>query len=135
MAGKPKRAGWGGKREGSGRKPAYMLTDNQVKAMLRTAKKRAKDEDKTIDDVLLDIIYNRQAYELEKRGGKVDIVLEVPPKDRLAAIKIFKEFTIGKRIESKSETHNYQHKGPAIGLPPMDEDPALKVVKGGKGGK
>jgi hypothetical protein len=61
------------------------------------------------------------------------LVIEVPPKDRIAAIKVFKEYTIGKRIEKESHNHNYQHKGPAIGLPPMRQDPALKVVQGGKG--
>lgn len=134
MSGKKKMAGWGGKRAGSGRKPAYMATDAQVRAMLRAAKKRAQDEGKTLDDVLLDLIYNRQAYEVEKRGGKVEIVLEVSPKDRIAAIKIYKEFTIGKRIETESHNHNYQHEGPVIGLPEMDPDPALKVVQGGKSG-
>jgi hypothetical protein len=133
MAGKTKKPNsWGGKREGSGRKPAYMITDNQVKAMLKTAKKRAQEEGKTIDDVLMDIIYNRQAYEVEKPRGKVELVIEVPPKDRITAIKVFKEYTIGKRIEKESHNHNYQHEGPAIGLPPMREDPALKIVKSGK---
>jgi len=133
MAGKTKKPRtWGGAREGSGRKPAYMLSDNQVKTMLRAAKNRAKTEGRTLDDVLLDLIYDRAAYEVEKSGGWVETVVAVAPRDRIAAIKIFKEFTISKRVESESHNHNYEHPGPAIGLPPMDADPALQIIQGGK---
>lgn len=129
MSGKPKGpTGWGGSRPGAGRKPAFATNDAQVMAMLRLAKKRAKTEGKTIDDVLLDIIYNKQAYEVEKRGGRVEILMEVTPKDRLAAIKVFKEYTIGKRTESETHNHNYNHPEPIIELPEKRPDPGLKLV-------
>ena len=115
MAGKSKNANrWGGKRPGSGRKPAYMLTDNQIKAMLRSARKKAKAEGKTLDDVLLNIAYDT------KDTGK-----------QLAAIKLFKEFTMSKHTEK--DINITDTRGPKVGLPEMKPDPAkLIAIEGGK---
>jgi hypothetical protein len=77
---------------------------------------------------------------LEKKHQKkfLDAILEQVYDDKAqASVKasIFKAyidiFTV-KQTESKSERHDWKHQGPAIMLPEMDEDPALKVVKGGK---
>lgn len=99
------RGGW---RPGAGRKPDT-LSKHQVDLMLRAAKKRAKEEGKTIDDILLDIIYGD----------------ETNNKDRLAGIKLFKDYTIPK-IKEEGDTNKAL--GPQIGLPAMKEDPA-KVVQ------
>ena len=122
---------WGGVRPGSGRKPAYMLTDNQIKAMLRTARKKAKVEGKTLDDILLEIIYNTRAFEIELKSGKKKIELAVPTKERLAAIKLFKEFTMSKH--SEKDINIIDARGPKVGLPEMKPDPAkLTSIEGGK---
>ena len=115
MAGKSKNTNrWGGKRPGSGRKPAYMLTDNQIKAMLRAVRKKAKAEGETLDDVLIDIAYH------DKDTGK-----------RLAAIKLFKEFTMSKHTEK--DINITDTRGPKVGLPEMKPDPAkLIAIEGGK---
>ena len=114
MSGKSRKpSNWGGVRPGSGRKPAYMLTDNQIKAMLRTAKKKAKEEGKALDDILLDIAYDPK-----------------DPKVQLAAIKLFKEFTMSKHTEKDINVNHNQ--GPKIGLPEMKRDPAKLIqIKGG----
>jgi site-specific recombinase XerD len=120
MAGKKnisgKKENRGGRRPGAGRKPKYMLSETQIKNMLRAARKKAKETGKTIDDILLDIIYT---------DGK-----KISERDQLAAIKLFKDFTITKSSE-KTVTHNV-NQGPAVGLPPIREDEGLKVISGGK---
>lgn len=108
----------GGARPGSGRKKET-LSQNQVNEMLSDAKKRAKEKGQSINDILLDIIYTDH-----KRSKTVTV------KDRLAAIKLWKDFTMSKVSEQNVNVQTVQ--GPSIGLPPMREDPALKVVKGGK---
>lgn len=104
--------GWGGKRDGSGRKNRWSVTETQVKEMLRDARKRAKLEGKKIDDILLDIIYARS-------GGAP---AHVETKDRLAAIKIFKEYSMGKHSEQNVTFQKIE--GPKIFLPEMRPDPA-----------
>lgn len=122
---------WGGRRAGSGRKRQTLeVTDKQVKAMLTTARKKAREEGKTIDDILMDIIYGKLAYEVEKRGGRIQIIFEVTPKDKIAAIKLFKEFTMARKSQVDKTVRKIE--GPAIGLPPMRQDPALKIVKSGQ---
>lgn len=117
MAGRGKISKWGGKRPGAGRKPAYMLTENQIAAMLRTARNRAKTLGKTIDEVLLDVIYAAEDKSTVR--------------DKLAAIRLFKEFTMSK--QSEQNINVTQKVGPRIGLPPVKgEDPALKIMSGGK---
>ena len=103
---------WGGKRSGSGRKPKYMLTENQIKTMMKKARKREKETGKSIDDLLLDVIYYT---------GKNEV------RDKLAAIKLFKDYTMQKTSE-KDVNVNINH-GPKVGLPPMREDPAKQVEK------
>jgi hypothetical protein len=94
-----------------------MLTDHQIKTMLRKARKRAKSEGKSLDDILLDIAYGDQE-------------LKVAVRDRLAAIRLFKELTMVKTLEQNINMS--KQVGPVIGLPPIREDPALKILGGEK---
>ena len=117
MSGKPKRIDnpkWGGKREGSGRKPRYMMPDYQINEMMKTARRVAKERNKTLDEVLIEIAYGEY---------KATVA------NRLAAINIYKGFTLPKSSEQNINVK--RDVGPSIGLPPVrGEDPALKVVKG-----
>ena len=115
----------GGKRPGSGRKPKYMLTEYQIQQMHKKAKKRAREEGKTIDDILLDIVYDSQALELETKTGKKSIKMVTETRDKLAAIKLWKEYTLQKHTE-KDVNVNINH-GPVIGLPEMRPDPAKQI--------
>ncbi len=95
----------GGVRPGAGRKPET-LSVRQVAEMLSKAKERAKKEGKDIDDILLDLIYKADNN-----------------KDQLAAIKLWKEYTIAK-LQEGGETD--QQLGPAVFLP--EQHPRLRVV-------
>jgi hypothetical protein len=79
--------------------------------MLSAAKKRAKAEKKSIDEILLDIIYTADAA----------------PRDVLPAIKLWKEYTIAKLAEG-GETD--KKAGPAVYLP--EQRPQLEAIDGGK---
>lgn len=111
MATGPK-GGWGGKREGSGRKKET-LSGNQVREMLAKAKKYAEKHGKTIDEILLDIIY------AEETGVK----------DQLAGIKLWKEYTIAK-IQEGGDTDT--ELGPNIFLPEKRPDTSNVVELNGK---
>ena len=100
----------GGTRPGSGRKPKYATTEYQKTQMLKAAKKRAKEEGKTLDDVLLDIAYD----------GKENT------RDRLASIKIYKDMTMSKSIEDGKGGKVVL--GLAIGLPERKADPAKTIT-------
>src|SRR5687767_7104665 len=100
----------GGSRPGSGRKPET-LSGQQVQKMLRAAKRRAKREGKTLDDIILDIAYDTEA----------------PRKDVLAAIKLFKDKTMATISEGGAADKAL---GPAFFLP--EKHPRLSVVSGGK---
>ena len=138
MTGKKKQkapsGGWGGKRPGSGRKPAYMLTDNQIKSMLREAKKRSKLEGMSLDVVLLDIAYGiysgREVKLVTATGISKKVFLDSTIKEALTAIKLYKEMTMAKISEQHVDVTTSE--GPRIGLPPAKADPALEVIEGGK---
>lgn len=116
MAGRQKITGWGGARAGSGRKPKYMMTDTQVRNMMKTARKKAKEYGRTLDEVLIDIAYGKE--------GKPTV------KEQLAAIQIFKSHTMAKQSEQNITVS--KDRGMAVRLPPKRPDPALQIVKGGK---
>ncbi len=96
----------GGKREGAGRKPET-LSGSQVHTMLMTAKKWAKEQGKSIDDILMFIVYDKNTTD----------------NARLAAIKLFKDYTIPK-IKEGGETDKAI--GPAVFLP--EKHPRLELV-------
>lgn len=82
--------------------------------MLEKAEERAKKEGKTVDDILLDFIYDDSAS----------------MKERTPCIKLWKEYTSAKLIEG-GETD--QQLGPAFFLPEQRPDPAsFQVINGGK---
>ena len=97
----------GGKREGAGRKPET-LSGFQVHEMLMTAKKWAKDQGKTIDDILMYIVYDKKTTD----------------NARLAAIKLFKDYTIPKIKEGGEADKTL---APAVFLP--GKNPRLELVK------
>lgn len=98
----------GGKRAGAGRKPkdanksaAQVLTEKQISDMLAAAKKVEKETSVSIDEVLVRLIYSAKSKTSEK----------------LAAIKLFKEYTMIKTTESNVNVS--KHVGPQIGLPEL----------------
>ena len=97
----------GGARVGSGRKPTT-LSAQSIKKLIKTAKIWAKDQGKTVDDVLFGIIYD-------------DAVL---PNTRLLGIKLVKDYTMTKLAEG-SEADKIL--GPAVYLPEERPDPANVV--------
>lgn len=99
----------GGARPGSGPKP-QTLTASQVALMLKKARKRAKAAKKDIDDIILDIIYD----------------IETITRDKLAAVKLWKEYTMAKLVEDGTAD---KANGPSVYLPEQDKGPPqLKVV-------
>lgn len=97
MAESAKKENRGGKRDGAGR-PPETLSAKQVRAMLAAAKRYAKKFGKSIDEILLDIIYD-----------------EDRKRDQLPAIKLWKEYTIAK-LQEGGETDKVLS-GPAVYLP------------------
>lgn len=88
--------------------------------MLTTARRYAKKYGKTVDDILLGLIYARED----------DIPMKMTARERIGAIKVFKEFAQAKTSEQNITVQHQTE--PAISLPEQDEDPALKVVAGGQ---
>ena len=120
MAGKKGRSG--GKRPGAGRKPGYMLSDYQVKKMLRRMRKSKRETGVDEDEFLVSVISKGVTPE----GGEVDI------RERLSATKIFKDYTMSKHTEKDININHNQ--GPRIGLPNMRPDPAKLIpVKSDRG--
>lgn len=103
----------GGFRPGAGRKPGpkTSLSAYQVANLLRKAKRAAKKHGKDVDDVLIGFIYDET--------GRMA--------DRLAAIKVFKEYTAPKITEGGTAD---KENAPAVFLP--EQRPVLSVVKSTK---
>jgi hypothetical protein len=102
--------GWGGARPGAGRKPET-LSVRQVQAMLEAAEKRAVEAGKSIDELLLDVIYAKTTS----------------TKDFLAAVKLFKDKTMAQITEGGDADCQL---GPALFLP--EKHPRLKAVDSAK---
>ena len=102
--------GWGGARPNSGPKP-QTLSAHQVDLMLKAAEKRALEVGKTIDEMLLDVIY----------------APDTSTKDFLAAVKLFKDKTMAPITEGGETDRDL---GPAFFLP--EKHPRLMAVEGGK---
>lgn len=79
--------------------------------MLDAAEARAKASGKTIDELLLDVIYDP----------------ETPGKDFLAAVKLWKDKTMAQITEGGDADRQL---GPALFLP--EKHPRLKAIDGGK---
>ena len=104
---------WGGVRPNSGRKKET-LSGRQVQAMLDKASEYEKETGKSLDDILLMIIYG------EKFQGE-----RVPLKDKLASIKLYKEYTMAKLAEGGDIDSQIEM---PVWLPEKKQDPA-KLVK------
>jgi len=121
MAGKKKgnSTGWGGTRPGAGR-PKESLSQRQLKSMLAKGRKWAKERDGDVDDFILSVIHGAI--------DKLDVD-SLTIRDRLTAAKLWKDCTMTKASEQNVNVQTQQ--GPVIALPPLRQDPALKVIKGG----
>ena len=64
------------KNKNKGGRPKKSKTQKMIDHMVKVANKYSKDKGKHLDEVLMDLIYDEVAT----------------PRDRLAAIKVFKEF-------------------------------------------
>lgn len=105
----------GGARPGAGRKPTLDagLSAHATAALRRKVRRYARKYGKDPDDLLLDVIYSQ----------------EEATRDRLAAMKLLKEYTAPKPQEGGAADKAL---GPAVFLPA--HHPVLSVVDGGKGG-
>jgi hypothetical protein len=103
----------GGFRAGAGRKPGpkTSLSAHQVAQMLRKARKAAKKHGKDVDDVLIEFIYDEK----------------LRAADRLASIKLFKEYTAPKISEGGVAD---KENAPAVFLP--SQRPVLAAADGKK---
>jgi hypothetical protein len=116
MAGRTKKpSGWGGKRAGSGPKKKEKGSSEYVKDnYITAAEKLAKKHKKTIEEALLEMMFDQDVQDTVKAS----------------IAKTYNDALISR--ETEQNINVTQNSGPAIGLPPSREDPALKVVKGGK---
>ena len=116
---KPKVERRGGTRPGAGRpaKPKnYLMTNYQIKKMILTARGIAKKRRKTLDAVLIEMAYDAES-----------------DRDKLAAIKVYKDLVMGKRSTVTSKSVAPVQERSKMGLPPRKPDPAkLNIFKGGK---
>ena len=99
----------GGARPNSGPKP-FSLSTSQVKELLRTVKKFSKKHGKSIDDVLVSMVYDEN----------------ITDNNRLAAIKLVKDLSAPKISEGGAADRQL---GPAVFLP--ERHPRLEVVSTG----
>ena len=96
----------GGARPNSGPKP-FSLSASQVKELLRTVKKFAKEHGKSIDDILVGMVYAEK----------------ITDNNRLAAIKLVKDLSAPKISEGGTADTQL---GPSIYLP--EQKPILAAV-------
>ncbi len=104
----------GGKRPGAGRPKGSVqtLSARHVQAMHTAARKYAKKSGREVHEVLLDLIYNEAAHD----------------RDRLAAMKLWYQFTLPK-LQEGGEADKNVWAGPAIFLP--EQRPELELIEGG----
>lgn len=116
MAGKTGRSG--GSRPGAGRPRKVKTVSARTKNnYIRAARKLAKEKGMTFEEYMLRVAWDADTQDSVKAS----------------IMKAYNEALIAKETESNINVTK-KDDGPAIMLPPMDEDPALKVVKGGKKG-
>lgn len=133
MSGKSKKtSGWGGKRSGSGPKPKYMMSSNQIKKMLARMRKAKRETGVDEDEFLVNVISEGKSPDVRDQNGEIITPGEKADiKERLAATKIFKDYTMSKHTEK--DINITDARGPKIGLPEMKPDPAKLIpIDGGK---
>jgi len=106
------KTGWGGTRPNSGRK-TETLSGRQVQVMLDKATEYEKKSGHSLDDILLMIIYGDKF-----QGDKV------PLKDRVACIKLFKEYTMARLTEGGDIDNQIEM---PVWLPEKKQDPAKLI--------
>ena len=115
MAGKPKNATWGGKRENQTGRPRKIKTvSEKIKLNYqKAALKLAKEHGISIEMQLLSMVYSDDVQDTVKAS----------------IMKSYNDAMISKEIEQNINVNKVD--GPAIELPAVrGEDPALKLVKG-----
>lgn len=145
--GPKKKENRGGARAGAGRKGSMTLSQRQIKLMIRKANAYKKEYGKEVDEILLDFIYGvPQIIKVPEHDMLIPIkdddgnivgkgmetvpehdLVDIPRiRERQAAIKIFKDFTMAKLEEGGKADQALG--GPGLYLPETDPDPAGKVV-------
>ena len=89
--------GRGGARPGAGRKPTYVISEKEVKKLVKAAEKKAKETGKSLADVLIDLAYQTD----DKRTA-------------LGALRIYFDHTIVKNTEKDINLNQNQNVGPTI---------------------
>ncbi len=130
--------GRGGTRVGAGRPKGYRperlpLSVASVEEMLEKAKIYAVKYSKTIDEILLDFVYGVTEIPLVSEDDR-DILevlsRKVGTRDRIACIKLWKEYTSPKITEGGEGDEQL---GPAVFLP--EKHPRLELVDASTGTK
>lgn len=98
---------WGGARPGAGRK-AIDISDKEKKRLIKAARESAKKTGKSVWDVLMFWIYNKDE-----------------PRVSVAAIKIYQDAVIARESHATIEQHHFP--APVL-LPVQDDDPARPEV-------
>ena len=122
MAGKkktpnrPTDSNWGGKRSNqTGRPPKVAISQYQLDQMLAKAEKWAKKhKGMTVDDYLLKWIY-----------GEVEDDFKLTMRDRIACVKIWKDYTMAK-VQEKNINVGKTYPGPII----YDPDEGNRIISG-----
>ena len=90
--------------------------------MLAAAREFTHEHGKTIDQILLGIIYDARVLTFTDRDGKEVKLPAVQDKTRVAAIKVFKDCVMGKYVEQNIQIKD--GRTPGIFLPALLPDPA-----------
>ena len=91
----------GGKRPGSGRK-TYNISEREKKHLLSQARKKQKEDGRSIADILLEFIYQPQTADNSVKY----------PHLKLTAIKLFYDVVTVREGRKTVEEHKYDHKFP-----------------------
>jgi len=123
----PKKENRGGARPNSGPKKET-LSVRQVKEMRDKAREYAKKYGKTIDEILLDFVYGVAEIRItaEGDGDTVEDIIskKVSTRDRIACIKLWKEYTSPKLAEGGPADTAL---GPALYLPELAKAEVIPI--------
>ena len=127
----------GGKRPGAGRKPIYEISDRELKQLVEAAEKKAEETGKSLADVLVGLAYQIDDKRTALQALRVYF-------ERVIVKNTEKDITInsggpdGLLITSAEGWAAIQKLSPevreelgltsAVGLPPMQPDPAKQIA-------
>ena len=104
----------GGLRPGAGRRPKNNnVSETQKEKWLEAAEQLAEAHGKTVEFVILEMVYDK----------------DVQDSVRIAAAKLYTDALI-ERCPA-SDVNAVGQLGPVIGLPPLRQDPALRIIQDG----